>query len=47
MIEVNTSLATFMKMAIVALTIGTLIFGSLYALMGDISDDIAEYISAE
>lgn len=40
----NTSLATFMKIAITVVTIGALIFGVMHDQVSDISDDVAEYI---
>ncbi|WP_269139964.1 hypothetical protein [Rossellomorea arthrocnemi] len=40
----NTSLSTFMKIAITVVTIGTLIFGAMHDRVSDISDDVAEYI---
>jgi hypothetical protein len=42
---INTSLATFLKIAVTAIIIGALIFGSMYALVGSISNDVANYVS--
>lgn len=43
---INTSLSTFMKMAITAVIISALIFGTMYTKMDKISDIIANYISS-
>ncbi|WP_274856968.1 hypothetical protein [Bacillus methanolicus] len=42
---IKTSLGTFMKIAITAVTISAFIFGGMYLLLSDISDVIADYIS--
>ncbi|MGV3267432.1 hypothetical protein [Cytobacillus pseudoceanisediminis] len=42
---INTSLATFMKIAITAVVIGTFIYGSLVVLMDGLSINVADYIS--
>ncbi|MDC3424306.1 hypothetical protein NC797_07260 [Aquibacillus sp. 3ASR75-11] len=42
----NETLSTFMKIAITAIVIGALIFGALYGKMGDISNDISNYIES-
>lgn len=40
----NESLSTFLKIAVTAVVIGALIFGSMYALVNAISDDVATYV---
>lgn len=40
----NTSISTFMKIAVTAVTIAALIFGLMYTNVADISDDVATYI---
>ncbi|WP_374717746.1 hypothetical protein [Neobacillus sp.] len=42
---INTSLSTFMKIAITAVIISALIFGTMYLSLDGISDSIANYIA--
>ncbi|WP_158587589.1 hypothetical protein [Neobacillus notoginsengisoli] len=42
---INTSLSTFMKIAITAVVISAIIFGTMYEAMGSIADSMADYIS--
>lgn len=42
----NSSLSTFMKIAITAVVISAFIFGTLYLTMGDLADTIAKYVSS-
>ncbi|MFT9495736.1 MULTISPECIES: hypothetical protein [Bacillota] len=42
---INTSLSTFMKIAITAVVISAFIFGAMYVSMNGLSDTIANYIS--
>lgn len=42
---INTTLATFMKIAITAAVISAFVFGGLYLLVWGFSNDIADYIS--
>lgn len=41
---INTSLSTFMKMAVTVTVIGSVIFGGLYLTIKDLSDDVNSYI---
>lgn len=42
---INTSLSTFMKIAITCVVISAFIFGTMYVAMGGIADTIANYVS--
>ncbi|MEC3018340.1 hypothetical protein P9Z80_13700 [Bacillus cereus] len=42
--SIKTGLATFMKIAIVAITIVTLIYGALYETIDDTTNDVGKYI---
>jgi hypothetical protein len=41
----NTSLSTFMKIAITAVVISAFIFGAMYLTMGDLANTIADYVT--
>ncbi|MEI2356703.1 hypothetical protein [Mesobacillus zeae] len=42
---INTSLATFMKIAITAVVVSAFIFGTMYVCMGGIADNLADYVN--
>ncbi len=43
---INTSLSTFMKIAVTVVVIVACLWGTLVPKMGDISDDISNYIES-
>lgn len=43
--HINTTISTFMKVAITAVVISAFIFGAMYLSMDGISNTIADYIS--
>lgn len=45
-IVIKESLATFMKIAITAVTIGAFIFGAMYTTTGGLANTIGSYISS-
>ncbi|NLP52203.1 hypothetical protein [Bacillus sp. RO1] len=40
----NTSIATFMKLALVSIVVVALLWNKLAPLMADMADDVAEYV---